>query len=197
MSEQRTRILAAATELFLDEGFDRVSVEKIATAARVSKTAIYQQFGGKEPLFDAVIGYSCEGVAAPDLEPLEEGFDLYEVLVNSGRTAAYRILQPKAMRIIRLALGSYNINPKLSKIFWQHGPVRAAHQVAEALARVKKKRRLRKIDPHNLSIEFANEIVGPFLFTTMLGVTSYPTHKEIDTAIERITSDFLIRHGLD
>lgn len=196
MSEQRTRILDAATELFLAEGFDRISVEKIATLARVSKTAIYNQFGGKEPLFDAVIGYSCEGVGAPELEPLQDDFEIKDVLINAGRTAAYRILQPKAMRIIRLALGSYNINPKLSKIFWEHGPVRAAHHVAEALSRVKKKRRLRKLDPHELSIEFANEIIGPFLFTCMLGVTPFPTHKEIDNIIERVTSDFMDRHNL-
>lgn len=196
MSTQRTRILDAATELFLKEGFDRVSVEKIATLAHVSKSAIYNQFGGKEPLFDAVIGYSCENVGAPDLEPFGEDFDLHEVLVNAGRTAAYRILQPKAMRIIRLALGSYHINPKLCKIFWEYGPARAAHHVSEALARVKKKRKLRRLDPHQLAIDFSNEIVGSFLFTSMLGVTPFPSHKEIDAVVDRVTVSFLTRHGL-
>ena len=119
------------------------------------------------------------------------------VLTNAARTAAYRIIQPKAMRIIRLALGSYNVNPKLTKIFWEHGPLRAAHHVAEAFARIKKMRRLRKLDPHELSIQFLNEIVGPFLFTVMLGVTPYPSHKEIDKKLSRVIDDFLTRHDLD
>lgn len=193
---QRARILHAAMELFLDEGFDRVSVEKIASEARVSKSAIYDQFGGKEPLFDAVIGFCCEDVEAPSLDPLGEDFDLRDVLLDSGRAAAFRILQPKALKIIRLALGAYAQNPKLAKIFWEHGPMRAAHHVAEAISRKTARARRRKVDAHALSIAYLNECVGAFFFTTMLGVTRHPTQKQIDLELVRITDDFLERHKL-
>lgn len=197
MTAQRARILEAAMELFLDEGYDRVSVEKIATSARVSKSAIYDQFGGKEPLFDAVIGYCCEGVGAPPAAPLDNDFDLADVLFNAGQIAAYRVFQPKGLRIIRLVLGSYNHNPKLARIFWEHGPVWAAQYIAEAIAVVKKRKRRRNIDPHELSIEFLNECVGAHLFTVILGVAKYPTHKEIDKTITRIVDDFIERHRLE
>ena len=198
MSEQRIRILDAATDLFFEEGFEHVSVEKIATAARVSKTAIYEQFGGKDALIEAVIAYSCEKVGGQgiDLDPLGPDFDLREALTHAGRVLAQWILHPEAMAVIRLALGSYNVNPKLAKIFWEHGPVRATHQVAEAVARTKKQKRLRKIDPHDVSIGFANEIVGRFLFTSMMGVTPYPKQKEINRAVEQVVDETLDRYGL-
>lgn len=195
--EQRERILNAATELFLKDGFDRVSVDKIAAEAHVSKTAIYQQFGGKEPLFDAVIGYSCEGIDAPDIEPLPDEFDLRTVLKTAGEAGLYRILQPRAMNVIRLALGSYSFNPRLATIFWEHGPVRAVNLVAEAINRVIEKKSLNHLDAEKLSYSFINEILGPFLFTLMIGVTTYPEKREIDEALDRIIDSFLKRHGLE
>lgn len=197
MTEQRTRILEAATDLFLEIDFDGVTVEKIATRARVSKSAIYEQFGGKDGLFDAVIGYACVGMGAPSIEPFAEEFELKDILRNAGRTTAHRIFHPKGMRVVRLAISAYNQNPKPAKIFWEHGPVRAANHVAEALARVKKRTRRRAIDPHTLSIDFVNSITGPFMLTSVLGVTPLPTKKEINATVERIIDEFLERYNLE
>ncbi|MFM9376798.1 TetR/AcrR family transcriptional regulator C-terminal domain-containing protein [Gordonia sp. VNK21] len=47
----RTAILRAATPLFLERGFDAVSVSEIANASRVFPNQVTYHFGGKEPLF--------------------------------------------------------------------------------------------------------------------------------------------------
>ncbi|ESP96526.1 TetR/AcrR family transcriptional regulator [Streptomyces sp. CHA1] len=48
------RLLAAATRLFADQGYDRTSVQEIVEAAGVTKGALYHYFGSKEDLLQEV-----------------------------------------------------------------------------------------------------------------------------------------------
>jgi len=47
-SAARTVVVAAALELFAQQGFEATSVEQIARAAGVSRSTFFRQFGGKE-----------------------------------------------------------------------------------------------------------------------------------------------------
>lgn len=51
----RRALLDAATGLFAEKGYSRTSLEEIATAARVTKGAIYHHFASKTTLFEAAI----------------------------------------------------------------------------------------------------------------------------------------------
>ncbi|MFE6663904.1 TetR/AcrR family transcriptional regulator [Streptomyces sp. NPDC057697] len=48
--QTRHRLLAAASELFAERGFDQVSVAEVAEAAEVSKMTVFNYFSGKEDL---------------------------------------------------------------------------------------------------------------------------------------------------
>ncbi|MFI9722504.1 TetR/AcrR family transcriptional regulator [Streptomyces sp. NPDC052396] len=48
------RLLAAATRLFADQGYDRTSVQEIVAAAGVTKGALYHYFGSKDDLLHEV-----------------------------------------------------------------------------------------------------------------------------------------------
>ena len=47
-ASQRNGVVAAALELFAEQGFEATSVEQIAKAAGVSRSTFFRQFGGKE-----------------------------------------------------------------------------------------------------------------------------------------------------
>ncbi|MFB7913856.1 TetR/AcrR family transcriptional regulator [Streptomyces sp. NPDC056061] len=49
-AQTRRRLVAAATELFSERGFDKVSVAEIAEAAEVSKMTVFNYFASKEDL---------------------------------------------------------------------------------------------------------------------------------------------------
>jgi TetR/AcrR family transcriptional regulator len=51
----RARILAAATELFAELGYDGAGVDKIARRAGVNKAMLYYHVGDKQELFGAVV----------------------------------------------------------------------------------------------------------------------------------------------
>lgn len=50
------RLLAAATRLFADQGYDRTSVQEIVEAAGVTKGALYHYFGSKDDLLHEIYG---------------------------------------------------------------------------------------------------------------------------------------------
>jgi AcrR family transcriptional regulator len=49
-SDTRTRLLQAAFDAFVDHGFESTTIEGIAQRAGLTKTAIYNHFGGKDDL---------------------------------------------------------------------------------------------------------------------------------------------------
>lgn len=53
-AQKRAAILSSARVLFLTEGFDRSSVDAVAARAGVSKRTVYDYFGDKQTLFEAV-----------------------------------------------------------------------------------------------------------------------------------------------
>lgn len=53
--QRREQLIQVGRGLFAAKGFEAVSVEEIAAAAKVSKPIIYEHFGGKEGLYAVVV----------------------------------------------------------------------------------------------------------------------------------------------
>ena len=54
-SESRTRIVRAAYPLFVEQGYDAVSMQEIAGAVPLNKATLYHHFNSKDDLFLAVV----------------------------------------------------------------------------------------------------------------------------------------------
>jgi AcrR family transcriptional regulator len=83
--DTRRRIFAAASDEFAEHGLAGARVDRIATAAKANKQAIYLYYGNKEKLFAAVLRAKleefCTSVSIePDAvaESAGELFDLYQ-----------------------------------------------------------------------------------------------------------------------
>lgn len=59
--QKRVLIVRAATQLFLELGYDRASLARIAEEAGVSKATLFKQFPTKAALFDAIVIDSWAG----------------------------------------------------------------------------------------------------------------------------------------
>jgi TetR/AcrR family transcriptional repressor of mexJK operon len=71
---KRTAILAAARELFVRQGVDRVSMDAVAAQAAVSKRTVYDYFGDKRRLFLAILTDASESMMATWQRALDEHF---------------------------------------------------------------------------------------------------------------------------
>ncbi len=109
-------ILMAATEIFLGEGYDRTSVDSIASAAGVSKQTIYGHFGDKHGLFLAVIAeaQSKVGVGPDDLATLViDTGDARADLELAGERLVRAINGPDVEALFRLTIGESTRHPEL------------------------------------------------------------------------------------
>lgn len=66
-SDQRGLLLDVATAAFAEHGYEATSVQKIASAAGISKAKVFYYFDGKEELYSRVL----ERTLQPLLQPLE------------------------------------------------------------------------------------------------------------------------------
>ena len=53
--ERRKQIIEAATQLFSQHGYEKVTVRQIADACQVTEPALYRYFKSKDHIFEAVI----------------------------------------------------------------------------------------------------------------------------------------------
>ncbi|WP_051194444.1 TetR family transcriptional regulator [Nocardia jiangxiensis] len=90
----KERILAAATVEFAEYGIAGARVDRIVTAARVNKRAIYDYFGDKKALFAVVLEQSLTELARA--VPLDES-DLGNY---AARLFDYHEAHPQALRLV-------------------------------------------------------------------------------------------------
>ena len=98
MSRKRTtthqRILEAARSLLLEHGFAGVSMESVATAAGVSRQAVYLHFASKSELLVALAAYADEHAGTEELlAPVREAKTPIEAL--EAGIAAYAAIEPR------------------------------------------------------------------------------------------------------
>src|SRR5271168_192349 len=73
-SSKRRQILAGASKVFMDLGFDGASMGEIARAAGVSKGTLYVYFADKSRLFEAIVEEETleQGKVAFNFDPARE-----------------------------------------------------------------------------------------------------------------------------
>lgn len=81
----RERLLDAGSRVFLQEGYVRASVDKVAEDAGYSKGAIYSNFASKEALFIALLRQKFESDLAGLRDLLHDISDPEELLVSLRR----------------------------------------------------------------------------------------------------------------
>ncbi|MFF8452388.1 TetR/AcrR family transcriptional regulator [Streptomyces leeuwenhoekii] len=98
-AEKRKAILAAARDLFVHEGVDRVSMDAVAARAAVSKRTVYDYFGDKRRLFLAILSDVSESLLATGRRALDEH------LPEDGRITTVQQLEA-ALTALAIDLGT-------------------------------------------------------------------------------------------
>lgn len=115
-------ILATASRMFLDAGYDAVAMENIASATGVSKGTLYARYPSKEALFTTVIQERVKqwSVTGGQDDHLLTN-DIGERLHHHARTIAKSLLQTDVRAFQRLTLANRDRFPELAKTMYEAG----------------------------------------------------------------------------
>lgn len=106
------RILDAATELMLEQGYGATSIEAVAERAGVSKRTFYHRFADKAALVQAVVARIVERARPPALAGASR-HELREALREFGIHALRAALSPQVLALYRLIIGESHRFPDL------------------------------------------------------------------------------------
>ena len=105
--ERRELLLARATELFAQKGYEGLSMSGLAREARISKALLYHYFPSKQRLFQAALEEGAEELRArtepdpgrPPAEQLATTLDAFLRWVQERPTAYVTLLQSGAAEV--------------------------------------------------------------------------------------------------
>ena len=125
------RILAAATELFLADGYVATTLEAVARRARVGARTVYLRFGTKAALFKRVIDVAIVG----DTQPVDVlGRDWMQAALTApaaaeriaASAAAGRQIMARTGALFAVAQQAAAVEPLIAG-FWQQGREQTRH----------------------------------------------------------------------
>lgn len=186
---KRDKIIEAAERLFITNGYAATSMEDVARTARASKRTIYSRFKSKEDLFSSVMLVACRGIDAPLLDAPEADASLEEALRAAGKATLYRVMQPRGLAVLQVAIGAKNTMPQIMKIYWDNGPGFAETYAKMAIERFEGHNRA--VSAKQAASRFMNMIFGPFLYGTLFADAKLPTQKKMDEELDATIANFI------
>jgi TetR/AcrR family transcriptional regulator, mexJK operon transcriptional repressor len=162
-ARKRRAIMAAATALFLRNGYQGTSMDEIAALAAVSKQTVYKNFADKERLFaDIILGItgSSDEIIQDMTRVLDGTDDLERALTELGRRYIAAVLQPHVVRLRRLVIAEADRFPDLARSYYRRAPARALDTLASAFADLAGRGLLQLGDPLLAAHHFAYLILS-------------------------------------
>ena len=157
----RQRILAAATEMFAEQGLDGARVDEIADRSGMNKRMLYHYFGNKEELFGAVLEELYETICRESTKldlgtgsPPEAMQRLVDFALN------FYLDNPHAMTLLN------NANLHKARHLKQSGRVRSIHEPFEDM--------IKALLDRGVAIgDFRGGLNAARLYITIVGLTYY------------------------
>jgi len=156
---KRDRIVRSAAKLFLDKGYESVSINDIIEMVGGSKATIYSNFSSKEKLFEAVVEQMCADVTL-QIDTRTIG-TVEEQLTRIANSFLSKVLSPPILRFHRLMTSIGRTFPAAGRLFYDTGP-RTAHQIiADWIALQQHEGNIRGgEDPYQLAVLFHDMLIG-------------------------------------
>jgi TetR/AcrR family transcriptional regulator, mexJK operon transcriptional repressor len=198
-SRKRQAILAAATTLFLQNGYLGTSMDEIAALAAVSKQTVYKQFQDKASLFSEIVISTVDeasNLVHNAVVDIQDTGDLENDLRELARRQLTLVMQPRILQLRRLAIAEAGRFPELGRIFHERGPGRTIAAVAVAFERLAARGLLQLDDPLLAAAHFNWLVMSiPLNEAMLLGHDKPPDSAELDRQTHSGVRVFLAAYG--
>jgi TetR/AcrR family transcriptional regulator, regulator of autoinduction and epiphytic fitness len=114
-NRKRETILTAAIQVFIEEGYEQASMDRISERADASKRTVYNHFPSKEELFQAVlqkIGRECQPPTPIKYDPKRS---LEAQLGEFAQIKLANLVNPTWVGMMKVVFGVFARNPNLAR----------------------------------------------------------------------------------
>ncbi len=185
---RRQRILEAAAEVFLVQGFKRTNLDDVIAKAGCSKQTLYRYFGNKEKLFTAFIENEAHKASQmlvlddSDLSSYQN--TLRQFSINYINT----YLSAKGRALVRISVEQANFLPEVAQIFLEKGPGRTYMMVGEYFNKLVEVGYFQLDDGFQAAEVFIGMLRGEIFLRAVLLPEYHPTEMELEQHIELVIS---------
>ena len=191
---KRAAILEAATELFVEKGYEGTSMEAVAAAAGVSKLTVYSHFGNKQGLFVEAVRDHCAKMLPESLFARSPETPLAERLLSLARAINALVTSREAIAANRMLGAPGMAGSEEARLYWEAAPARLLADMEALLARRAALGELR-LDPAdtegmaNAACQFIALLTGPRQVRLVLGCDPAPV--DLDAHVAAAVDTFL------
>ena len=169
---KKKQIVAAATKLFINEGFSAVSMDRVAQIANVSKATLYAHFSGKQALFTACLDqYKQDNeIHYPQLPALIPGTkpELYETVQSYLKRAYYFYSDEAVVQMYRLLVSEIKQFPELFGVFFDNEPSYGTSNLSQFLCDYAKQEQLQIGDCYFLASQLLDLVRGATIWAMLV-----------------------------
>jgi len=199
MAEERTapprnpkaeRIIRAALRVFLEQGFEGASMDRVAGLAGVSKATVYAHFDSKESLFAAIMERETRRRAQAIVPPMSIDLPIREALKRAGESFLRFVACEESVRTLRVVAAESARFPELGQLFFDSGPAVTWRALTEFFERAADAGQLDVPDPGLAAEQFMAAATGQSHLRRVLGLrpamTEGEIRKRVDQAVDLI-----------
>ena len=190
--QNRTAILAAATALFLENGYDRTSLARVAESAGVSKATLFKQFPTKASLFEATV--LAVGQAPGRVVNVPPPGNLHAGLLALGWEYAELLMHPRAADLIRLLIAEAHRFPELRERTFDFGTLPALDALSRYLRAEQDAGSVKTDPPEIAAAQFlgmiATAIFWPRLVHASWSIDDEETRRAVEEAVLTIVARY-------
>ncbi|TDV76785.1 TetR family transcriptional regulator [Enterobacter asburiae] len=189
-------IVEAASELFVELGFQATTLDKVAQRAKISKLSIYRHFENKEALFSAAIVAGCHQLFAP--QALLDGIDgsVEKQLMAVGTLLLRTLLRPDVSSVEAMVMADKTNQKSLSKLHYEAGPAHVIAQIEGFLRQLHAEGLLKIPDPLQSARLFAALFKGSdLLIIARFDEARAEDDNEIESYCRSAVGMFIAAHG--
>lgn len=192
---KRAAILDAAVTLFLESGFDTVTLDDVVARAGGSKATVYSYFGAKDSLFHSCVEHLCGKILQSVSSFKVDELPVEEALHQIGVSFLNAVLSDEALALHRLVVAEGKRFPEIANRFYSAGPARVYGDVARVL-RQREGVSSRGVEVNELSVLFIDMLTAEFQLQMLLGIRARPSRKEISGRVDRAVQLMMTGSGL-
>lgn len=189
-------ILLAAGDLFMEHGYEAVSVDAVAQRAGVSKATIYARYADKDALFAAVLRQECERAVSPDSFFPAEDQPVRDTLILLATRFLDLVTGEKAMQMNRVLVAETGRAPRMAELFYETAVLTLKNRFADWLRGETAAGRLNVRDADGAAWRYLGGVKGEAHLRASFGLPPIPS-LQLKAHIEAAADEFLRAHAAD